>query len=365
MSTTSPTSSNYCSAGEEPLEPQRELQEAQITTMDIARLNKSIRSLAQHFTCVTTDLELLDRKTKRPILKLTTSRKWARLETVHARWQKLHHQFKELVKKSRAQAMVAYALLKQFDNVVTSQWTSDQDGLVSLKKEIDNFMEMLATKEQQASELREGFQSLVREINSIGLEVNRELRAAERQKNSLFEELSNTLHNLEQLKASFTSISDEFSAFKRACIMCISAVAFAAPTGTLWDPQVVDDRVHDALASKVKAELQREAIRLRVEIKKGETAVIQLERQQSVVQDRLPLLEDAEKEIQHLADNIDILSDVWNFIKVNMMELNALLTTVVAGDHLTSFFQSKLNITRRSHQKLSGILHAYASDSQT
>ena len=67
-------------------------------------------------------------------------------------------------------------------------------------------IQMLTTKEHQASELREGFQSLVRDINSIGLEVNQELRAAERQKNSLFEELSSTLHNLEQLKASFSRL---------------------------------------------------------------------------------------------------------------------------------------------------------------
>ncbi|KAJ8455585.1 hypothetical protein ONZ51_g12396 [Trametes cubensis] len=244
--------------GEEPLEPQRELQGAEPTPVDIARLNKSILSLAQHFTRVTTNLENLERRTKRPILKLTGSRKRTRLEILRAKWQKLHHQFEELVKKSKTQAMVAYAILKQFDNVVTSQWPSDQDGLDNLTKEIDNFMKMLTTKEHQASELREGFQSLVRDINSIGLEVNQELRAAERQKNSLFEELSSTLHNLEQLKASFSSISDEFSAFKRACIMCISAVAFATPSGALWDSQGVDNRVRDALERKVKAaEMQR------------------------------------------------------------------------------------------------------------
>ncbi|KAH9887920.1 hypothetical protein C8Q73DRAFT_794362 [Cubamyces lactineus] len=364
MMTTSPTSSIYYSAGEEPMEIQRELQRAELTPMDIARLNKNIRSLEDNFTRVTKSLEHLDRRTKRSILKLTPSRKKTHLESVHARWQKLRHHFKELVKRSRAQAMVAYALLKQFDNVVTNQGMSDQDGLVSMKKEIDNFIELLTAKEHQASELREGFQNLVREINSIGLEVNQELQAAERQKNSLFEELSNTLHNLEQLKASFSSISDEFSAFKWACIMCISTVALAVPSGTLWDRQAAGDRVHDALEHKVKVEMQRkEAIRLRVEIKKGETALIQLEREQTIVQERLPLLGDAENEVRHIAENIDVLSDVWNFIKVNMMELNALLSTVVAGDHLTSFFQSKLNITRKAHQRLSGILHAYASDS--
>ena len=88
--TTSPRSSHYYSVGEETLEPQRELQGAEPTPVDIARLNKSIRSLAQHFTRVTTNLEALDRKTKRPIFKLT-SRKNTQPETVHARWQKLHH----------------------------------------------------------------------------------------------------------------------------------------------------------------------------------------------------------------------------------------------------------------------------------
>ena len=77
--------------GEEPLEPQRELQGAEPTPVDIARLNKSILSLAQHFTRVTTNLENLERRTKRPILKLTGSRKRTRLEILRAKWQKLHH----------------------------------------------------------------------------------------------------------------------------------------------------------------------------------------------------------------------------------------------------------------------------------
>ncbi|KAH9887929.1 hypothetical protein C8Q73DRAFT_711303 [Cubamyces lactineus] len=323
-------------------------QETNFTPADIRRLNGAIRSIDQYFIHVTSDLKRVNGKARRPVLKLILPQERTPLEHVSSRWQKLHEQFKDLIAESRNQAMVTWALLEGFDRVATSQdIRSGGGGLSDLRTEIDAFIDAMATQVHRATTVRERLRILIQEVYSIRGEVENASKATRRQEADLFGKLSQTLCALDQLKSSFSRISKEYSALKRACIKCISAVISAAPS----EPPLNHLARTDA------------AIILSTEIRQREEEAADMVRSRNAARERLPFLEDAEKDIEYLAKNIAILPDIWNFIKVSLMEVNALLQVAVVGDH-TAFFNEKLDLATASYKKLSAILHAYASDSE-
>ncbi|KAI0330783.1 hypothetical protein GY45DRAFT_1361274 [Cubamyces sp. BRFM 1775] len=326
--------------------------EVAFTPADIRRLNGDIDSLEQYFVNVESNLKTVRRKVKLPLLKLTLSRGRTPLENAYSRWQKLHKEFKGLIEESRLQAMVAWASLQGFDHVVASQVIRDSDGRSKLKREIDMLIDAMAAQMGQASTLRERMRILIQEVHSIYVDVCDASGAARLQEAGLFEELAQALRTLGQLKSSFSSISKEFSALRRACITCFSVVVPTTPSGTAHDTSSQYQKATDS------------AINLSAEIRRKEEEAADLERNRNAVRDRLSLLVSAEQDIKHIAESIDFLPEIWNSIKVNMMEVNAQLTTVIAGDQPTSFFDIKLELARRLYKKLSAILHAYAAGSE-
>ncbi|KAI0659991.1 hypothetical protein C8Q70DRAFT_1053790 [Cubamyces menziesii] len=66
----------------------------------------------------------------------------------------------------------------------------------------------------------------------------------------------------------------------------------------------------------------------------------------------MALLQDTNSQIANLALNIGALSNIWRYIRTDMVELRSLLGTVVGGGHITELFLHKLTITRTVYEKL-------------
>ncbi|KAI0659984.1 hypothetical protein C8Q70DRAFT_983322 [Cubamyces menziesii] len=356
--------------GEDTLQLPPQSETFTLAPTNILRLNGDIRSIDQHFAVVIADLKTLNRKNKRSMVNLMLSRGRSPLERAFSCWQKLHKQFKDLIAESRTQAMVTWALLKEFEHVMTTQVVRGSDDLSGLKEEISAFIDAMATQVIRAATLREQLRALIQDIHSTGVDVHEAFRETGRQEANLFQELSQTLRNLDQLKSSFSSVSKEvkssnpttcllyiaecfqFSAIKRACITCISVVISAAPSGRAHDIPLQYQARTDA------------AINLYADIIREQEEAARLVQNRNAVHERLQLLENAEQDIERVEKKFGVLPDIWNLIKISMMEVNALLGAVVVSGHRTTFFDAKLNLVKASCQNLSDILHVYASDSQ-
>ena len=62
----------------------------------------------------------------------------------------------------------------------------------------------MATQVIRAATLREQLRALIQDIHSTGVDVHEAFRETGRQEANLFQELSQTLRNLDQLKSSFS-----------------------------------------------------------------------------------------------------------------------------------------------------------------
>ncbi|KAI0324390.1 hypothetical protein GY45DRAFT_1331609 [Cubamyces sp. BRFM 1775] len=334
------------------------------TTEDIQTLSAIIRELKHAFREMGDYLGVLDKKMKR--------RKFSFLRqagdtSLRAEWKILHKRFLALLDRSQANAFQASALLKQYTQLFTGAHEQDLQYCNSLKKEIENFMEITKMNIEKATSFRDHFSSLSDDIRLFGMELHGKVESAKERDDSLLRELSEAYAELGKLEHLLGKVSKELLEFSSACLANLAAGAREA--GRFF-VKFAPNAVHSAMASVFDAVPQgidaarkrAEVASLQVQIREAQERIAKLRRHRGAVRELTESMQRANVAVDNVSFRIDALSDIWKHLHWDMVELNSMLATVVCGKAVPQLFLRKLSLTPIIYHKLTTALDMYARE---
>ncbi|KAJ8455288.1 hypothetical protein ONZ51_g12531 [Trametes cubensis] len=333
-------------------------------TSEVHSLKERIQDIRDGFRELSTKFGLLDSKLNRRKFKFL---RHVGSKGLRTRWNLFQERFKTLLDQSQLNAMDASAVLKQNLHIFTDEHVQDAEKVGALKQEIENFMTIIGGKINHAGKLRDNLSKLSDDIRLFGREIGEKVECAQQHNEALFNELSEVYYKLQNLEVSLQSVTEELSDISLACFNCLSAGASSA---AFFFVKLAPDAARTAVGSILDAVPQgisaarkrAEATRLRVQIQEARETISDLRKNHTAVNELTQLMQDTNAQVANLAVNIDALSNIWRYIRTDMVELRSLLGTVVGGGHITELFLHKLTITRTVYRKLVVALEEYSRE---
>ncbi|KAJ8456759.1 hypothetical protein ONZ51_g11936 [Trametes cubensis] len=275
--------------------------------------------------------------------------------------------FKTLLDQSQLNATDASAFLRQNLHIFTDEHVQDAEKVGALKQEIENFMTIIGSRIDHAGKLRDSLSRLSDDIRLFGREISEKVEYAQQHNESLFNELSEAYYKLQSLEVNLQSVTEELSDISLACFNCLSAGASSAAFFFVklapHAARTAVGSILDAVPQGISAARKRaEVTRLRVQIQETRETISDLRKNHTAVNELTQLMQDTNAQVANLAVNIDALSNIWRYIRTDMVELRSLLGTVVGGGHITELFLHKLTITRTVYRKLVVALEEYSRE---
>ncbi|KAH9887923.1 hypothetical protein C8Q73DRAFT_794364 [Cubamyces lactineus] len=334
-------------------------------TREVHSLKEGIHDILTDFRDLSMSFGLLDNKLKRRKFKFL---RHIGSKGLRARWNLFHERFKTLLDQSQLNAMDASAVLKQNLHIFTDDHVQDVEKVTALKQEIENFMMIICSKIDHAGKLRDSLSKLSDDIRLFGREIGEKVECAQQHNETLFNELAEAYYKLQNLEVSLESVTEELSDISLACINCLSAGASSA---AFFFVKLAPDAARTAVSSIIDAfpqgisvaKKRAEVARIRVQIQDTRESISELRKNHAAVNELTVSMERTNVQVANLAVNIDALSNIWRYIRTDMVELRSLLGTVVGGGHITELFLHKLTITRTVYRKLVAALEEYSRES--
>ncbi|CDO68444.1 hypothetical protein BN946_scf184704.g7 [Trametes cinnabarina] len=199
-------------------------------------------------------------------------------------------------------------------------------------------LQAIQENQETSKEIRSRFSRFCDEVCTFNLDMERAYELAERKGRLVHDECARASTRLEALERELRTIAEKIAE---------NDIAFSA--------SLAHCLLHKHLPDvKAKAQLEAETTKQRKAVDK-----LQQER------DRLFELDKSVDKIvnvlREFANNANALVNAWEAQIINQFsELDALLETVVCGEHVTSFFGTKLDITHDAYEKLKDMLYKYS-----
>ncbi|KAL7277047.1 hypothetical protein ACG7TL_008892 [Trametes sanguinea] len=322
---------------------------------DIDKLPGSIRRVHSAFREIASDLAIYERqraeaKARHKIkafffgssVKTELSSRWNDLREAsfaprqiprQRRYSSLYQSFTRLLDDSSAHAMKAYAVLLQHGALYRERGAPEDNRLrEGLKMEAQNLKQVIEEDQEKSKKIRERFSRFCDEVHTFKREVEQKYKAASKKSKSAFEEYVLKLGALER---DLGAVAKEISA---------SEIAFSASLAH----RLLLKRLPD-----MKAKAQSQPAKQR-------KAVDQVNRKFDSLMELEKSLDKLVHTLHDFANNADAFVNVWDAIINQFCELDALLQTVVCGEHVTPFFGLKLDNTYDAYEELKEILYKYA-----
>ncbi|OSD04989.1 hypothetical protein PYCCODRAFT_1457490 [Trametes coccinea BRFM310] len=306
---------------------------------DIDKLPGSIRRVHSAFREIASDLAIYERQRAeakaRHKIKAFFFGSSVKTE-LSSRWNDLRESFTRLLDDSSAHAMKAYAVLLQHGALYRERGAPEDNRLrEGLKMEAQNLKQVIEEDQEKSKKIRERFSRFCDEVHTFKREVEQKYKAASKKSKSAFEEYVLKLGALER---DLSAVAKEISA---------SEIAFSASLAH----RLLLKRLPD-----MKAKAQSQPAKQR-------KPVDQLNRKYDSLMELENSLGKLVRTLHDFANNADALVNVWDAIINQFCELDALLQTVVCGEHITpttQFFGLKLDNTYDAYEELKEILYKYA-----
>ncbi|KAJ8455792.1 hypothetical protein ONZ51_g12337 [Trametes cubensis] len=335
-------------------------------TSEVLSLKERIQDIQVGFRDLSISLGHLDNKLNRRKFKFL---RHIGSKGLRPRWdpfQEASAQFKTLLNQSQLIAMDTAVVLKQNLHIFTDEHVQDAKKVGALKQEIENFMTIIEWNMHRTSKICEKLSRLSDDIRLVGQEIGEKVERAQQHNEDLSVGLAEAHYQLQNLGIGLQSITEELSDSSPACNIP-SLTTGGTPSGlssvnSNFSRTAVGS-ILDVLPQSVLSAANKwtEAARLRMQIQGTREKISDLRNIHGAVNDFMALLQDTNSQIANLALNIGALSNIWRYIKSDMVELRSLLGTVVGGRY-TELLLHKLTITRKVYEKLVVALEEYSKE---
>ncbi|OSD04983.1 hypothetical protein PYCCODRAFT_1423520 [Trametes coccinea BRFM310] len=327
--------------------------------LEIGLIHKEVSDLEQSFARLSTLFGRHDRQAE----KLGV----VDVAPLRPQWNELRDRFKELLERSRTNAMDACAILRQYVNIFDGVDLHDLNIYDAMKKEIQNLLEMVEDRAAKAAGFRNAFTRLSDDVKEFHDTIQDTIDAVGEQAKFLSVQLETACEEVRDLHARLAQVSGEMSQMTLACLACLSAGALAAGIFFL---KIAPEAATAAATSVITAiplgvgavKKWKETRKLRKAIREGENRIADLQKQGGRIEELNVSLMHAQGDLVGIAEKIDIIASIWQIIKTDMNDLKSRLSTVVAGNEVTLLFGKKISITRGVYHTLVETLDAYARE---
>ncbi|KAL7277041.1 hypothetical protein ACG7TL_008885 [Trametes sanguinea] len=299
--------------------------------LEIGLIHKEVSDLEQSFARLSTLFGRHDRQAE----KLGV----VDVAPLRPQWNELRDRFKELLERSRTNAMDACAILRQYVNIFDGVDLHDLNIYDAMKKEIQNLLEMVEDRAAKAADFRNAFTRLSDDVKEFHDTIQDTIDAVGEQAKFLSVQLETAREeSLGRAGIFFLKIAPE--AATAAATSVITAIPLGVGAVKKW----------------------KETRKLRKAIREGENRIADLQKQGGRIEELNVSLMHAQGDLVGIAKKIDIIASIWQIIKTDMNDLKSRLSTVVAGNEVTLLFGKKISITRGVYHTLVETLDAYARE---
>ncbi|KAI0659987.1 hypothetical protein C8Q70DRAFT_1053786 [Cubamyces menziesii] len=323
-------------------------------THEVQSLKSDIIGVKALFSTILHNFEKHDREVKR--LGVGSNGSKSDVEPLAPKWAALRKRFNQLINESQTNAVDAYVVLEQYVAILTAE-TTESRGLNDIKTEVGNFLSIVDDKTKEATSIKESFVQLAEDVRSFDNDIEDTLFAIQTTETGVNLELQATRQDVQVLHERLAQVTKEMTDLGIACIACLSTGALSAGANLIDQSSFLAAVPLGVSAAKN----WRETRALKKQIRERERTVSKLKEKVDALVSLKDSLGYSSKSLGSLADKIDAISGVWHLIKTDMYELRSTLSLAVTGG-TTSFFETKLSVTRKIYQKLVVSLQEYARE---
>ncbi|EIW52117.1 uncharacterized protein TRAVEDRAFT_40814 [Trametes versicolor FP-101664 SS1] len=302
------------------------------TLSDIRQLRQTVNDIDRGFQMIRNDLWTFDQQGFRDengqVLQLAPQ------------WTAHYDRFKQIMEQSYRNAVDASAFMEQYCTLLPSPGEHiNVNDIPDMKMELELFMLELKAKEEVAYGTQSSFKTLAEEVRLFACILENSVQRAGVQ---LTRELNETRARLSDLQRRLQEY------IRRRGSVCADAVSLGA------------GYAFDALTYLCPAFAILSLVSLEKEINQCRHDLNVLEGKQPLLKKYQQLLDATKDEIGTLANKIDVIANIWQYLKSDMQSLHEKLRLALTTGTKPRSLGKKLQIAREVYLRLAELLEEYA-----
>ncbi|KAL1948606.1 hypothetical protein VTO73DRAFT_10412 [Trametes versicolor] len=250
--------------------------------------------------------------------------------------------------------------MDQYSRALLTDATVEE--IPDIKIELEGFMKELESKEEVALQTQNSFKTLAEDVRLFSVVLEESLQRAGAQ---LTSELTATRARLSELNERLDAAYSKMRGMGIACVSCHAAGAIGAVIALFTlNPFVAVAAVGSIIGGIGTGgeylSAKEEAEKIDKDIKNCKNDLDELLDKEQFLREYQRSLGATQEDISALADKIDVISNIWRSLKVDMQKLHEELKLVLAGTVVTRRFLKKLQVAREVYTILAKLLEEYA-----